>query len=48
MERVLDLTDMDRGIGVAAGVCQELDRLKHTYNGLPELLTQVTVIEALC
>lgn len=47
MEKALDLTDMDRGIAVAVGVCRELDRLRHTYNGLPDLLTQVIIFEIL-
>lgn len=32
------------GLMVAAGVCDELDGLKHTWAGLPDFLTQANPI----
>lgn len=38
---VIDADQADEGMLVAHGVCEELDALKHSYHGLPSLLTEI-------
>ena len=38
-------TDQEEGTLVAPGVSDQLDALKHTYHGLPDLLTKVVQAE---
>ena len=42
---IVDGDQADEGFLIAHGVCEELDSLKHTYHGLPDLLTHVVELE---
>ncbi len=40
MSEIIDFEQMEDGMMVAYGVCDQLDELKHTYHGLPDFLTK--------
>ncbi|GMH40233.1 hypothetical protein BSKO_08137 [Bryopsis sp. KO-2023] len=45
VNNVIDFSSPGEGMMIASGVCQELDKLKHMYHGLPDLLTKVVESE---
>lgn len=40
VSEIIDFDQVEDGMMVAYGVCDQLDELKHTYHGLPDFLTK--------